>query len=121
MTKKEPSYTVPLRDHLEKVIDLRIDPLVDRMDRDQEYVKDALLISNNNLERRLGDIAISDFVRKGEMKDFEGKMEKEIRPLHDFQIELRAKADQKTVIISLIIAVIGALIGTVSIIVNLIK
>ena len=46
MTKEPADYRVSLRDHLEKIIDLKFDKIGDRLDRDQQYVKDAFEIFN---------------------------------------------------------------------------
>jgi len=110
MTKEPDCYKVSLRDHLETVIELKIDPIIDRMDRDQTYVKEALNIYNLTMERRLGEIKTNEFANK-----------EDIKPLHDFQVELKAKANQKTVMISLVVAAAGVLIGAISLVLTFIK
>ena len=104
--------TKNLREFLEQQLDT-----IDKSTRDKAAAMDKRLEGMNELRGAMKD-QVALFAERKEVIAIKENLEKDIRVLRESKAELRGKAEQGSVIVAIIIAVVGIIISVIGFVVK---
>ena len=113
---------------LKEYIDMRFNEFRSYMDIQFKNIKDSTLLAEENLNVRLESMnefrnsmkdQAGQFVTRSEYNIVKAKNDEDIRELREMQAEEKGKASQQSVNIAYMIAIVGIIIGLISILTKL--
>ena len=124
---------ISLKEHYDKIIDLKINSLEKRMDSQFYSLEKAVEIAKTSMDARMGNTnewrqTVNDMISKlvtrieintiedkieSEIRSLKDKLEDEIKPLHDLKITIDSKASQKSILLAYGITLISLIINII--------
>jgi len=124
---------ISLKEHYDKIIDLKINSLEKRMDSQFCSLEKAVEIAKTSMDTRMGNTnewrqTVNDMISKlvtrieintiedkieSEIRSLKDKLEDEIKPLHDLKITIDSKASQKSILLAYGITLISLIINII--------